>query len=99
MLASPPRTRHWPLGQRCGFDKGSISVTQGVFGGSGAIRAALCFQLVADPEIPVTAASHRKCSARVFLPHLEPSCALDAASLLRSRRTAPGPKTHSLDRP
>src|ERR1700736_75220 len=27
--------RHCPLGQRCGFDKGSISVSEGVLGGSG----------------------------------------------------------------
>jgi hypothetical protein len=39
------------LRQRCGFDKGF----RGCFRGSqGAIRA-LCFQLVTDPEIPVTA--------------------------------------------
>src|ERR1700692_4183479 len=42
-------SRHWPLGQRCGFDKGSISVSEGVLAAQEAIRA-LCCQLVTDPE-------------------------------------------------
>jgi len=48
-------SRHWPLGQRRGFDKGSISVSEGVLAAQRAIRA-LCCQLVTDPEFPVTAA-------------------------------------------
>jgi len=47
--------RHWPVGHWRGFDKGSISVSEGVLGSS-ASYLRLCFQLVVrDPEFAVTA--------------------------------------------
>ena len=54
--------RHWPLGQRCGFDKGSIGVSEGVLGVSESHRT-LWFQLVTDHEIPVTAEAELGCGA------------------------------------
>ena len=46
-----------------------------------------------DSGIPVTAESHRTCSARVFCLTLSSRCALDADSLLRSRPWCQGSKT------
>jgi hypothetical protein len=61
---------HWPLGQRRGFDKGSISASEGVLGAQGAIHT-LCFQLVTDPEFPVTAQVTAKGAVLAPSSHLE----------------------------